>query len=171
VLVSGVCRFPWLFVNCELKIIFIVHKWTHTQQKHNGKIYTCALWICRLIAIRPAGTYTVGVVKGRTTTGAWYRAELIRLQHPRGWSLKAKMAEGMETSSTGASGVRDDIGLAMSERPTCILCLGMAGSGKTTFVQVKSWPLAGGTGIRILLRHVRNGLQPDEYSLFHTCRD
>ena len=50
------------------------------------------------------------------------------------------MAEGMDTSSTGASGVRDDIGVAMSERPTCILCLGMAGSGKTTFVQVELIP-------------------------------
>ena len=49
----------------------------------------------------------------------------------------------MDTSSIGASGVRDDIGVAMSERPTCILCLGMAGSGKTTFVQVEIyWPLA-----------------------------
>ena len=48
-----------------------------------------------------------------------------------------EMAEGMDTSSTGASGMRDDIGVAMSERPTCILCLGMAGTGKTTFVQVE----------------------------------
>ena len=46
------------------------------------------------------------------------------------------MAEGMESSS-GASRVHDDVELAMSERPTCILCLGMAGSGKTTFVQVE----------------------------------
>ena len=37
-----------------------------------------------------------------------------------------------------ASGVKDGVGLAMSVRPTCILCLGMAGSGKTTFVQVAS---------------------------------
>ena len=50
---------------------------------------------------------------------------------------RGEMAEGMDTSSIGASGVRDDIGVAMSERPTCILCLGMAGSGKTTFVQVE----------------------------------
>ena len=48
------------------------------------------------------------------------------------------MAESMETSSTGGSRARDDIGMAMSERPTCILCLGMAGSGKTTFVQVET---------------------------------
>lgn len=26
--------------------------------------------------------------------------------------------------------------LAMEDKPTCIICLGMAGSGKTTFVQV-----------------------------------
>ena len=25
----------------------------------------------------------------------------------------------------------------ITERPTCVICLGMAGSGKTTFVQVK----------------------------------
>ena len=47
-----------------------------------------------------------------------------------------EMAEGIDTSSTGASRVRDDIGVAISERPTCIPCLGMVGSGKTTFVQV-----------------------------------
>lgn len=57
-------------------------------------------------------------------------------QHPRG-SSSAKMAESMEASSA-ASGLKDGVGLAMSERPTCILCLGMAGSGKTTFVQVAS---------------------------------
>lgn len=29
---------------------------------------------------------------------------------------------------------------AMTDRPTCIICLGMAGSGKTTFVQVQAVP-------------------------------
>ena len=70
------------------------------------------------------------------------------------------MAEGMEASFTGASRARDDIGLAMSERPTCILCLGMAGSGKTTFVQVET----SGT------MSPYSGLQP-ETTFFHTCRD
>lgn len=52
-------------------------------------------------------------------------------------SSDVKMAESMEASSA-ASGLKDSVGLTMSERPTCILCLGMAGSGKTTFVQVSS---------------------------------
>lgn len=46
------------------------------------------------------------------------------------------MAESINLSSSAASAAKDDLGLPMSERPTCILCLGMAGSGKTTFVQV-----------------------------------
>ena len=62
---------------------------------------------------------------------------VCRQEHPRG--VVIKMAESMEaSSSSSAAGGRgkDDLGLPMSERPTCILCLGMAGSGKTTFVQV-----------------------------------
>ena len=66
------------------------------------------------------------------------RGKVVEKHHPRGCRKMAERAEleAMETSSTGASRAMDDIGLAMSERPTCILCLGMAGSGKTTFVQV-----------------------------------
>ena len=42
------------------------------------------------------------------------------------------MAEAMETVSGGVSHSPGQT----SNKPTCIICLGMAGSGKTTFVQV-----------------------------------
>ena len=45
------------------------------------------------------------------------------------------MAEAMDTD--GFSTVDAD-SCALTEKPTCILCLGMAGSGKTTFVQVRN---------------------------------
>lgn len=54
------------------------------------------------------------------------------------------MAEAMEggsslagentTASVGAARLPD---IPVANRPTCIICLGMAGSGKTTFVQVR----------------------------------
>ena len=43
------------------------------------------------------------------------------------------MAEAMDTVSGGAMSPGQT-----SSKPTCIICLGMAGSGKTTFVQVRS---------------------------------
>ena len=56
----------------------------------------------------------------------------------------SKMAEasgGESCSSTDVSSSDDKMGRSVSvesqkEKPICILCLGMAGSGKTTFVQV-----------------------------------
>lgn len=94
--------------------------------------------------------------------GVWYGAGLIYC-YTHVVEAERKMAGGMETSSTGASRARGDIGLAMSERPTCILCLGMAGSGKTTFVQVES----PGT-----MSPYSPGLQQPETTIFfHTCRD
>ena len=52
------------------------------------------------------------------------------------------MAEAMDE---GSAGTGNDAGepetmplseIPLAERPTCVICLGMAGSGKTTFVQV-----------------------------------
>lgn len=40
--------------------------------------------------------------------------------------------EASKNESEGACG-----GIPTKERPTCVIVLGMAGSGKTTFVQVK----------------------------------
>lgn len=51
-------------------------------------------------------------------------------------------ASGGESSSFAGPSMSDDKGddaansEFQKEKPTCILCLGMAGSGKTTFVQV-----------------------------------
>lgn len=51
-------------------------------------------------------------------------------------------ASGGESSSFAGPSTSDDKGddvansESQKEKPTCILCLGMAGSGKTTFVQV-----------------------------------
>ena len=61
------------------------------------------------------------------------------------WSCNSKMAEasGGESSSFAGPSTSDDKGddvatsESQKEKPTCILCLGMAGSGKTTFVQVQ----------------------------------
>ena len=39
-------------------------------------------------------------------------------------------------AATGAARIPD---IPLASRPTCIICLGMAGSGKTTFVQVRSY--------------------------------
>lgn len=53
----------------------------------------------------------------------------------------AEASRGESTSFAGPS-TSDDKGddaansESQKEKPTCILCLGMAGSGKTTFVQV-----------------------------------
>ena len=61
-------------------------------------------------------------------------------------SQNSKMAEasgGEGGSSSNVADSDDKIGESVSaesqkEKPTCVLCLGMAGSGKTTFVQVFS---------------------------------
>lgn len=57
------------------------------------------------------------------------------------------MAEAMDSgapppppspsSSSEGKLCADMSSLSLEEKPTCIICLGMAGSGKTTFVQVK----------------------------------
>ena len=49
------------------------------------------------------------------------------------------MAEAMDTgvqaaAATGAARIPE---IPPQDRPTCVICLGMAGSGKTTFVQVR----------------------------------
>ena len=49
------------------------------------------------------------------------------------------MAEAMDSSGLGD---RDSELGPPSSRPTCIVCLGMAGSGKTTFVQVRLMEIA-----------------------------
>lgn len=67
------------------------------------------------------------------------------MHHVR-WSRNSKMAEasGGESSSFAGPSTSDAKGdevvssESQNEKPTCILCLGMAGSGKTTFVQVHS---------------------------------
>ena len=46
------------------------------------------------------------------------------------------MAEGGSVPSSGAEALSSDVS-SLNKKPTCIICLGMAGSGKTTFVQVK----------------------------------
>ena len=54
-------------------------------------------------------------------------------------------ASGGESSSFAGAATTDDKGVGVfceesqKGKPTCILCLGMAGSGKTTFVQVQFW--------------------------------
>lgn len=53
----------------------------------------------------------------------------------------AEASGGENTSSPSATTSTDSSdqaasGDSLKEKPTCILCLGMAGSGKTTFVQV-----------------------------------
>ena len=57
------------------------------------------------------------------------------------YHARSRMAEAMDTqqSSVGSNespGAARLANLPMADRPTCIICLGMAGSGKTTFVQV-----------------------------------
>ena len=46
------------------------------------------------------------------------------------------MAEAPEVP--GSSSSSSSCESSLSNRPTCIICLGMAGSGKTTFVQVRT---------------------------------
>jgi len=52
------------------------------------------------------------------------------------------MAEGMDSSSTSEQAAAslpsmpNSAATAGDKKPTCIVCLGMAGSGKTTFMQV-----------------------------------
>ena len=47
-----------------------------------------------------------------------------------GYSSNVAVSDGKTDGSVGAE--------SQKEKPICILCLGMAGSGKTTFVQVFS---------------------------------
>ena len=47
------------------------------------------------------------------------------------------MAEAILPSTSSSTGVEQP-SLSLNERPTCLICLGMAGSGKTTFIQVTS---------------------------------
>jgi len=51
------------------------------------------------------------------------------------------MAEGMDSLSTSEQATpllqtNPESTAVTSDKPTCIVCLGMAGSGKTTFMQV-----------------------------------
>lgn len=46
------------------------------------------------------------------------------------------MAAAAENVKSEPSTSSDDISSASGKKPTCIIVLGMAGSGKTTFVQV-----------------------------------
>ncbi len=76
--------------------------------------------------------------------GRGVEVHCARRQHPRG---SETMAEAMDTDTrsapqptpevpeTGAARIPD---LPLAVRPTCIICMGMAGSGKTTFIQVRS---------------------------------
>ena len=60
-------------------------------------------------------------------------------------SLLGHMAEAASSVATASvagssgdgAGMSDVSELPLQDRPTCIICLGMAGSGKTTFIQVK----------------------------------
>ena len=49
----------------------------------------------------------------------------------------AESGVSIEASAAAPEASSEDTVTPMSERPTCVICLGMAGSGKTTFVQVK----------------------------------
>ena len=49
----------------------------------------------------------------------------------------AEAAVSSEGSAAAPEASSEQLVTPMSERPTCIICLGMAGSGKTTFVQVQ----------------------------------
>lgn len=59
----------------------------------------------------------------------------------------AEASGGEEVTSNSDDRIaKSDDTESPQEKPTCILCLGMAGSGKTTFVQVffkvlGSWPI------------------------------
>lgn len=48
----------------------------------------------------------------------------------------AEASGGEEVTSNSDDIAKSDDTESPQEKPTCILCLGMAGSGKTTFVQV-----------------------------------
>ena len=58
--------------------------------------------------------------------------------HVGGASSRCTIAELAEAPADGsaAQGSAELETLPMTDRPTCVICLGMAGSGKTTFVQV-----------------------------------
>ncbi len=56
-------------------------------------------------------------------------AHLHRHSYKTSCTLQLSMAEATSTSVVGG----------LPERPTCVICLGMAGSGKTTFVQVRTY--------------------------------
>ena len=56
-------------------------------------------------------------------------------------TCRAAMAEAADadatTSEASTSTEAPDVSKTpMADRPTCVICLGMAGSGKTTFIQV-----------------------------------
>ena len=77
---------------------------------------------------------------GWSCFGAHYLAKKARVA---AWSdgLMAEAASSVAAASVAGSsgdgaGMSDVLGLPLQERPTCIICLGMAGSGKTTFIQV-----------------------------------
>ena len=50
------------------------------------------------------------------------------------------MAQRMDIADTPSASDQASCSkeIQMGEKPTCIVCLGMAGSGKTTFMQVRS---------------------------------
>ena len=48
------------------------------------------------------------------------------------------MAQRMDTADTPSVNDQASKESPMGEKPTCVVCLGMAGSGKTTFMQVRS---------------------------------
>lgn len=50
--------------------------------------------------------------------------------------MSTTMAEAPAPHAESGNSVCSDQKAGQSKRPTCILVLGMAGSGKTTFVQV-----------------------------------
>ena len=56
----------------------------------------------------------------------------------RGILIALAMAEGGQLSESGMEAPCARLpSLPLEDKPTCIICLGMAGSGKTTFVQVR----------------------------------
>ena len=52
------------------------------------------------------------------------------------------MAEGMDSSTSEQAAAllrtNPESAAVTKDKPTCIVCLGMAGSGKTTFMQVRN---------------------------------
>lgn len=51
--------------------------------------------------------------------------------------------------SSATAGGSGDPGAAAGDKPVCLIVLGMAGSGKTTFVQVSPGPLAANAASRM----------------------